>query len=147
MLVGDVEAAGGPVVTDGSHRRAEHVKVKVLGAVRGAQCGLEESPRFRLVTPHEQRRQSTHIVLLRRPARGGVAAGWRRGGDRVEVGVAHVPMSSDPPAGKPPGADVSISRHVVHAEQIGCLLQRQVRVLTATALLCCHARTSSGSQP
>ena len=116
VLVGDVEAAGGPVVADVPHRRAEHVEVEVLGAVSGTQCGLEESPRFGLVTLHEQRRQSTHIVLLRRPTGGGVAARWRRGCDLVEVGEAHVPMSSDARAGKPAGADVSIRGHVVHAE-------------------------------
>ena len=61
--------------------------------------------------------------------------------------MSHVPMSSDARTGKPAGADVSIRGHVVHAEQIGGLLQRQIGFPTATALLGRHVRTSAGPQP
>ncbi len=125
MLDRDVERALGPPPADGPQRGRHDVQVDLVQLGPGGQRGLDHAPRAPGVTGHQPVLQA---LGPRRPA----AAADRRGrhhrrpvAQLGQRGRGDLPGPRHLARLQQAEADVPVHGHVVHAEQVGDLLQRE----------------------
>lgn len=132
MLFGDRDPAGSPTGADFSQGGAEQIQVQLLGIIHVRQGLFDHHPGRRFISGH-QRCAERSVPFGERGQR-------RRRRDLTEgfeVGGINPPDIVDLLRREVPQADVPIRRHVVHAESIGSLGQRDGR----------HRRRRYGTSP
>ena len=125
VLLADGDGAGVPLVADDGQRRGDDLEVDVGGVGAGGHGVLDDDPRPRLVTCHQAGHQAPGVV---HPTRGGRRPGVGRRHEGGEVLGLHPPLHPDLAPRQPSGAHVAVDGHVVDAEPLGRLVERDEAV-------------------